>query len=95
MVYCLYLSIWLDFLSYLKIYLIKGDRENTIKRHYSKEELIKKEKILKERELIKIQIEKEEQLKMLEEEKRLGFNNMTEDEIIEFTKMSLRHLKRA
>ena len=88
-------GIWLDFLSYLKIYLIKGDRENTIKRHYSKEELIKREKILKERELIKIQREKEEQLKMLEEEKRLGFNNMTEDEIIEFTKMRLRHLKRA
>ena len=36
-------GIWLDFLSYLKIYLIKGDRENTIKRHYSKEELIKRE----------------------------------------------------
>ena len=88
-------GIWLDFLSYLKIYLIKGDRENTIKRHYSKEELIKREKKLKEIELIKIQKEREEKLKLLEEEKRLGFDKMTEDEIIEFTKRNLMFLKRA
>ena len=83
-------GIWIDFLSYLKIYLIKGDREKTIKRHYAKEELIKREERFKEMELIKIQREKEEELKMLEEEKRLGFDKMTEDEIIEFTKRNLR-----
>ncbi|WP_300753757.1 helix-turn-helix domain-containing protein [uncultured Brachyspira sp.] len=88
-------GIWLDFLSYLKIYLIKGDRENTIKRHYSKEELIKREEKLKEIELIKIQKEREEKLKLLEEEKRLGFDKMTEDEIIEFTKRNLMFLKHA
>ena len=87
--------IWLDFLSYLKIYLIKGDRENTIKRHYSKEELIKREEKIKEIELIKMQKEREEKLKLLEEEKRLGFDKMTEDEIIEFTKRNLMFLKRA
>ena len=83
-------GIWLDFLSYLKIY-----RENTIKRHYSKEELIKREEKLKEIELIKIQKEREEKLKLLEEEKRLGFDKMTEDEIIEFTKRNLMFLKHA
>ncbi|MEI0559686.1 helix-turn-helix domain-containing protein [Brachyspira intermedia] len=88
-------GIWLDFLSYLKIYLIKGDRENTIKRHYSKEELIKREEKIKEIELIKMQKEHEEKLKLLEEEKRLGFDKMTEDEIIEFTKRNLMFLKRA
>ncbi|EKV55809.1 hypothetical protein A966_13190 [Brachyspira hampsonii 30446] len=88
-------GIWLDFLSYLKIYLMKGDRENTIKRHYSKVELIKREERLKEIELIKMQKEREEKLKLLEEEKRLGFDNMTEDEIIEFTKRNLMFLKRA
>ncbi|MEI0699561.1 helix-turn-helix domain-containing protein [Brachyspira intermedia] len=88
-------GIWLDFLSYLKIYLIKGDRENTIKRHYSKEELIKREEKIKEIELIKMQKEREEKLKLLEEEKRLGFDKMTEDEIIEFTKRNLMFLKRA
>lgn len=88
-------GIWLDFLSYLKIYLIKGDRENTIKRHYSKEELIKRENKLKEIEIIKMQKERDEKLKLLEEEKRLGFDKMTEDEIIEFTKRNLMFLKRA
>ena len=75
--------------------MIKGDRENTIKRHYSKEELIKREKKIKEIELIKMQKEREEKLKLLEEEKRLGFDKMTEDEIIEFTKRNLMFLKRA
>ena len=70
-------------------------RENTIKRHYSKEELIKREEKLKEIELIKIQKEREEKLKLLEEEKRLGFDKMTEDEIIEFTKKNLMFLKHA
>ncbi|WP_241210665.1 helix-turn-helix domain-containing protein [Brachyspira hampsonii] len=88
-------GIWLDFIIYLKIYLMKGDRENTIKRHYSKEELIKREERLKEIELIKMQKESEEKLKLLEEEKRLGFDKMTEDEIIEFTKRKLMFLKRA
>ena len=88
-------GIWLDFLSYLKIYLIKGDRENTIKRYYTKEELIKREEKLKEIKLIKMQKEREEKLKLLEEEKRLGFDKMTEDEIIEFTKRNLMFLKHA
>ena len=87
-------GIWLDFLSYLKIYLVKGDRENCIKRYYSKEELIERERVLKEKELIKIQREKSEMEKMLEEEKRLGLDKMTEDEIIEFTKKNLMYLKR-
>lgn len=88
-------GIWLDFLSYLKIYLIKGDRENTIKRYYTEEELIKREEKLKEIELIKMQKERDEKLKLLEEEKRLGFDKMTEDEIIELTKRNLMFLKRA
>lgn len=82
-------------MSYLKIYLIKGDRENTIKRYYTEEELIKREEKLKEIELIKMQKERDEKLKLLEEEKRLGFDKMTEDEIIELTKRNLMFLKRA
>ena len=31
---------------------------------------------------------------LLEEEKNLGIDNMTEDEIIEFTKNRFKHLKR-
>ncbi|WP_422865705.1 hypothetical protein [Brachyspira hyodysenteriae] len=53
--------------------MIKGDRENTIKRYYTEEELIKREEKLKEIELIKIQREKEEKLKLLEEEKKIRF----------------------
>ena len=49
---------------------------------------------LKEMELLKIQKEKEEREKLLEEEKRLGIDNMTEDEIIEFTKNRFKHLQR-
>lgn len=88
-------SLWLDFLSCLKIYLSKGNKDNTIKRYYSKEELIERDKIIREKELIKIQREKDERERMLEEERRLGIDKMTEDEIIEFTKRNLMFLKRA
>lgn len=87
-------TLWLDFVSYLKIYLTKGDREQLIKRHYSEKELYERNQKLKEMELLKIQKEKEEREKLLEEEKRLGIDNMTEDEIIEFTKNRFKHLQR-
>ena len=51
-------SLWLDFLSCLKIYLSKGNKDNTIKRYYSKEELIERDKIIREKELIKMQEKK-------------------------------------
>ena len=87
-------ALWLDFISYLKVYLINGDKEKLIKRHYTKDELLKREKRLKEIENIKLKKEREEQKMLLEEEKNLGIDNMTEDEIIEFTKNRFKHLKR-
>ncbi|MEI0603910.1 helix-turn-helix domain-containing protein [Brachyspira alvinipulli] len=87
-------ALWLDFISYLKVYLINGDKEKLIKRHYTKDELLKREKRLKEIENMKLKKEREEQKMLLEEEKNLGIDNMTEDEIIEFTKNRFKHLKR-
>ena len=88
-------AIWLDFISYLKVYLINGDKEKLIKRHYTEEELLKREKKLKEIENIKLQKEREEKERLIEEEKKLGIDNMTEDEIIEFMKNRFKHLKRS
>ncbi len=87
-------TIWLDFVSYLKVYLINGDKENLIKRYYSEKELIERENKLKEINLIKLQKEKEEREKMLKEEKILGIENITEDEIIDIIKNKFKHLQR-
>lgn len=87
-------TIWLDFVSYLKVYLINGDKENLIKRYYSEKELIERENKLKEIKLIKLQKEKEEREKMLKEEKILGIENITEDEIIDIIKNKFKHLQR-
>lgn len=87
-------TIWLDFVSYLKVYLINGDKENLIKRYYSEKELIERENKLKEIKLIKLQKEKEEREKMLKEEKILGIENITEDEVIDIIKNKFKHLQR-
>ena len=87
-------TLWLDFVSYLKVYLINGDKENLIKRYYSEKELIERENKLKEIKLIKLQKEKEEREKMLKEEKILGIENITEDEIIDIIKNKFKHLQR-
>ena len=87
-------TIWLDFVSYLKVYLINGDKENLIKRYYSEKELIERENKLKEIKLIKLRKEKEEREKMLKEEKILGIENITEDEIIDIIKNKFKHLQR-
>ncbi|MEI0540567.1 helix-turn-helix domain-containing protein [Brachyspira pulli] len=87
-------TLWLDFISYLKVYLINGDKENLIKRYYSEKELIERENKLKEIKLIKLQKEKEEREKMIKEEKILGIENITEDEIIDIIKNKFKHLQR-
>lgn len=87
-------TLWLDFVSYLKVYLINGDKENLIKRYYSEKELIERENKLKEINLIKLQKEKEEREKMLKEEKILGIENITEDEVIDIIKNKFKHLQR-
>ena len=87
-------TLWLDFVSYLKVYLINGDKENLIKRYYSEKELIERENKLKEIKLIKLQKEKEEREKMLKEEKILGIENITEDEVIDIIKNKFKHLQR-
>ena len=73
---------WLDFLSYLRIFLKNGDEKNhSIKRHYTAEELAELEIKRKQAELEKKQREAEEERKQKEidkiEAKKLG---MTLDE---------------
>ena len=62
---------WLDFISHLRIYLKNGDEKNhSIKRHYTAEELAELEIKRKQAELEKKQREKEEAQKQLEIDKQ-------------------------
>ena len=77
---------WLDFLSYLRIFLKNGDEKNhSIKRHYTAEELAELEIKRKQAELKKKQREAEEERKQKEidkiEAKKLG---MTLDEYYDY-----------
>ena len=77
---------WLDFLSYLRIFLKNGDEKNhSIKRHYTAEELAELEIKRKQAELEKKQREAEEERKQKEidkiEAKKLG---MTLDEYYDY-----------
>ena len=77
---------WLDFLSYLRIFLKNGDEKNhSIKRHYTAEELAELETKRKQAELEKKQREAEEERKQKEidkiEAKKLG---MTLDEYYDY-----------
>ena len=77
---------WLDFLSYLRIFLKNGDEKNhSIKRHYTAEELAELETKRKQAELEKKQREAEEERKQKEidkiEAEKLG---MTLDEYYDY-----------
>ena len=77
---------WLDFLAYLRIFLKNGDEKNhSIKRHYTAEELAELEIKRKQAELEKKQREAEEERKQKEidkiEAKKLG---MTLDEYYDY-----------
>lgn len=77
---------WLDFLSYLRIFLKNGDEKNhSIKRHYTAEELAELETKRKQAELEKKQREAEEEIKQKEIDKieadKLG---MTLDEYYDY-----------
>ena len=77
---------WLDFLSYLRIFLKNGDEKNhSIKRHYTAEELAELETKRKQAELEKKQREAEEERKQKEIDKieadKLG---MTLDEYYDY-----------
>ncbi|MDA0066633.1 helix-turn-helix domain-containing protein [Brachyspira hyodysenteriae] len=77
---------WLDFISHLRIFLKNGDEKNhSIKRHYTAEELAELEIKLKQAELEKKQREAEEELKQKEidkiEAEKLG---MTLDEYYDY-----------
>lgn len=77
---------WLDFLSYLRIFLKNGDEKNhSIKRHYTAEELAEIEIKRRQAELEKKQREAEEEIKQKEidkiEAKKLG---MTLDEYYDY-----------
>lgn len=77
---------WLDFLSYLRIFLKNGDEKNhSIKRHYTAEELAELEKKKQQAELEKKQREAEEERKQKEidkiEAEKLG---MTLDEYYDY-----------
>lgn len=87
-------TLWLDFLSFLKIYLREGDKEKLIKPYYTEEELLERARILQKqkREREKALLEEKKEMEKLERE--LGRENMTLDEIIEATKEQFKHLKR-
>lgn len=87
-------TLWLDFLSFLKIYLREGDKEKLIKPYYTEEQLLERARILQKqkREREKALLEEKKEMEKLERE--LGRENMTLDEIIEATKEQFKHLKR-
>lgn len=87
-------TLWLDFLSFLKIYLREGDKEKLIKPYYTEEQLLERARRLQKqkREREKALLEEKKEMEKLERE--LGRENMTLDEIIEATKEQFKHLKR-
>ena len=87
-------TLWLDFLSFLKIYLREGDKEKLIKPYYTEEELLERARILQKQKREREKALLEESKKMEELERELGRENMTLDEIIEATKEQFKHLKR-
>lgn len=87
-------TLWLDFLSFLKIYLREGDKEKLIKPYYTEEELLERARILQKQKREREKALLEESKKMEELERALGRESMTLDEIIEATKEQFKHLKR-
>ncbi|MBW5397690.1 helix-turn-helix domain-containing protein [Brachyspira pilosicoli] len=87
-------TLWLDFLSFLKIYLREGDKEKLIKPHYTEEELLEIARKLQKQKREREKALLEESKKIEELERALGRESMTLDEIIEATKEQFKHLKR-
>lgn len=87
-------TLWLDFLSFLKIYLREGDKEKLIKPYYTEEQLLERARRLQKQKREREKALLEESKKMEELERELGRENMTLDEIIEATKEQFKHLKR-
>ncbi|WP_157142923.1 helix-turn-helix domain-containing protein [Brachyspira pilosicoli] len=87
-------TLWLDFLSFLKIYLREGDKEKLIKPYYTEEQLLERARILQKQKREREKALLEESKKIEELERELGRENMTLDEIIEATKEQFKHLKR-
>ena len=87
-------TLWLDFLSFLKIYLREGDKEKLIKPYYTEEQLLERARILQKQKREREKALLEESKKMEELERELGRENMTLDEIIEATKEQFKHWKR-
>ncbi|WP_157151577.1 helix-turn-helix domain-containing protein [Brachyspira sp. SAP_772] len=87
-------TLWLDFLSFLKIYLREGDKEKLIKPHYTEEELLERARKLQKQKREREKALLEESKKMEELERALGRESMTLEEVIEATKEQFKHLKR-
>ncbi|MEI0608294.1 helix-turn-helix domain-containing protein [Brachyspira pilosicoli] len=87
-------TLWLDFLSFLKIYLREGDKEKLIKPYYTEEQLLERARILQKQKREREKALLEESKKMEELERELGRENMTLEEVIEATKEQFKHLKR-
>lgn len=87
-------TLWLDFLSFLKIYLREGDKEKLIKPYYTEEELLERARKLQKQKREREKALLEESKKMEELERELGRESMTLEEVIEATKEQFKHLKR-
>ncbi|MEI0531738.1 helix-turn-helix domain-containing protein [Brachyspira pilosicoli] len=87
-------TLWLDFLSFLKIYLRDGDKEKVIKPHYTEEQLLERARKLQKQKREREKALLEEKKKMEELERELGRESMTLEEVIEATKEQFKHLKR-
>lgn len=87
-------TLWLDFLSFLKIYLREGDKEKLIKPYYTEEELLERARKLQKQKREREKALLEESKKMEELERALGRESMTLEEVIEATKEQFKHLKR-
>ena len=87
-------TLWLDFLSFLKIYLREGDKEKVIKPHYTEEQLLERARKLQKQKREREKALLEESKKMEELERALGRDSMTLEEVIEATKEQFKHLKR-
>ena len=87
-------TLWLDFLSFLKIYLREGDKEKLIKPHYTEEQLLERARKLQKQKREREKALLEEKKKTEELERALGRESMTLEEVIEATKEQFKHLKR-
>ena len=79
-------TLWLDFLSFLKIYLREGDKEKLIKPHYTEEQLLERARKLQKEKREREKALLEEKKEMEELERALGRESMTLEEVIEATK---------